>query len=200
MLFRSSNNFLQSTEFTLPRAFAANSALNFQLKHFGKWHLTAISGTNANLGPCLIGGWPAFTGSLPGQLADFYSWTKIVSDGTQAGTSSSTSTTYETTDLVNDAVSFINTQTAAGKPWFTTVAFNAPHITQASPWYQLPPTSLLTAPYNALSGTSADILANPHTYYDAEIQALDTEIGRLLASVDLSKTNVIFVEIGRAHV
>ena len=61
-----SNNFLQSPEFTLPRAFAANSSLNFQLKHIGKWHLTAISGTNAELGPCVIGGWPSFTGSLAG--------------------------------------------------------------------------------------------------------------------------------------
>ena len=188
----SSNNFLQQTEFTLPRAFAANSALNFQLKHFGKWHLTALSGTNANLGPCLIGGWPAFSGSLPGQLSDFYSWTKVVSDGTQAGTSSSTSTTYETTDLVNDAITFINTQTSAGKPWFTTVAFNAPHITQNSPWYQLPPTNLCPN-YASLPNTTADILANPRSYYDAMIQALDTELGRLLANVDLNKTNVIFV-------
>ncbi len=188
-----SNNFLQATEFTLPRAFAANASLNFQLKHIGKWHLTALTGANANLGPCVIGGWPAFTGSLAGQLADFYSWTKIISDGTAGGTSSSTSTTYETTDIVNDAISFITTQNTAGKPWFTTVAFNAPHITQATPWYQLPPTGLLTAPYNALSGTSADILANPRNYFDATIQAMDTEMARLLASVDLTKTNVIFI-------
>ena len=189
----SSNNFLQATEFTLPRAFAANSALNFQLKHFGKWHLTSTTGTSANLGPCLIGGWPAFVGTLPGQLASFTSWTKVISDGTAGGTSSSTSTAYETTDIVTDAVSFIGTQTTAGKPWFATVAFNAPHITSGSPFYELPPTSLLTAPYNAYTGTSADILANPRNYFDATIQAMDTEMVRLLASVDFSKTNVIFV-------
>ena len=188
----SSNNFLQSTEFTLPKAFAANSPLNFQLKHFGKWHLTAISGATANQGPCTIGGWPAFTGSLPGQLSDFYSWTKVISDGTAGGTSSSTSTTYETTDLVNDAVSYINTQQTAGKPWFATLALNAPHVTQSSPFYQLPPTSLCPA-YASLVNTSADILANPRSYFNAMIQALDTELGRLLQSVDLAKTNVIFV-------
>ena len=183
-----SNNFLQSTEFTLPRAFAANSSLGYQLKHFGKWHLTALSGANANQGPSLIGGWPLFAGSLPGQVTDYYSWTKVITDGTLPNTSSTTSTTYATTDQVNDAVAFITAQNSAGKPWFATVAFNAPH----SPFH-LPPTSLLTAPYNALSGTTTDIANNPKNYFGAAIQAMDTEIGRLLATVDYTKTDVIFI-------
>ena len=185
-----SNNSLKATEFTLPEAFAApaNSGLNYQLKHIGKWHLGG-----ANTAPGAIGGWPAFAGYLAGQVADYYSWPKVITDGTAGGTSTLTSTVYTTTDQVNDAVFFINTQTAADKPWFTWVALNAPHITTATPFYQKPPVPLLSAPYDTLSGTDADILANPINYFNATVQAMDTEIGRLLMSVDLTKTDVIFI-------
>ena len=108
---------------------------------------------------------------------------------TGASASSTTSTTYATTDNVNDAVSFISTQTTAAKPWFLWLAFNAPHIP-----YHKPPTSLLTTAGSiALSGTSTDITANPESYFNAMIEAMDTEIGRLLASVNLATTTVIFV-------
>ncbi len=190
-----SNNSLKSTEFTLPRAFAANSALGYQLKHVGKWHLGG-----GNTAPVATGGWPSFAGSLAGQISDYYSWAKVVTDGTTTVTS--TSTTYATTDQVNDAVSFITTQNGAGKPWVTWLAFNAPHIISVSPSYQKPPTNLIVTPaLAALSGTSADILANPRNYFNATIEAMDTEIGRLLQSrdqsnqllVDLTKTDVIFI-------
>lgn len=175
-----SNNSLKAAEFTLPEAFAVNSGLNYQLKQIGKWHLGG-----ATTAPCLIGGWPSFAGAMVGEVADFYSWTKVTGSGATA--SSTTSTTYATTDNVNDALSFINTQVAAGKPWFTWLAFNAPHIP-----YHKPPTALCPT-YAALSGTPADITANPRNYFNASIEAMDTEIGRLLAGVDLSKTTVIFI-------
>ena len=90
-----------------------------------------------------------------------------MSDGTGPGTSSTTSTTYATTDIVNDAVSFINTQTTAGKPWVAWVAFNAPHTP-----LHLPPTSLCPH-YTSLSGSAADIAANPLNYYNARVEAMD---------------------------
>ncbi|MEO6753193.1 MAG: sulfatase-like hydrolase/transferase, partial [Chthoniobacteraceae bacterium] len=190
-----SNNSLKSTEFTLPKAFAANSALGYQLKHVGKWHLGG-----GNTAPVTTGGWPSFSGSLAGQISDYFSWTKVVTDGTTTVTS--TSTTYATSDQVNDALSFITTQTNAGKPWVTWLAFNAPHIISVSPSYQKPPTGLIVTPaLAALSGTNADILANPRNYFNATIEAMDTEIGRLLNArdpslnlyVDLTKTDVIFI-------
>ena len=181
-----SNNLLQASEFTLPDAFAANSSLNYQLKQFGKWHL----GGN-NQAPSAIGGWPSFAGSLPGQIPDYNAWTKVVTDGTVLGTSSTASTVYATTDVVNDARDFITTQTAAGKPWVAWVAFNAPHTPLHLPAKSLRPTTT----YDSLSGTSADIAANPLSYYNAMIEAMDFEIGRLLteAGVDFSKTDVIFI-------
>ncbi|MEI8342918.1 MAG: sulfatase-like hydrolase/transferase, partial [Verrucomicrobiota bacterium] len=148
------------------------------------------------LGPCTIGGWPSFAGSLYGELrigrsmtgATYTNWTKVVSDGTSANTTTSTVSTYATTDVVNDAVSWIQTQTNAGKPWFAWCAFNAPHI----PFHLPSPTSLCPH-YTTLSGTTQDITAHPLNYYNAAVEALDTEIGRLLASVDLTKTTVIFI-------
>ena len=175
-----SNNNLKAAEFTLPEAFAANSGLNYQLKHIGKWHLGG-----ANTAPCLIGGWPSFAGAMVGEIEDFYAWTKVTGSG--AAASSATSTTYATTDNVNDALAFISTQTAAGKPWFTWLALNAPHIP-----YHKPPNALCPT-YASLSGTPTDISANPRNYFNASIEAMDTEIGRLLAGVNLSTTTVIFI-------
>ena len=176
-----SNNALKSSEFTLPDAFAANSGLNYQLKHVGKWHLGG-----ANTAPCQIGGWPSFAGAMIGEIDDYVNWTKVTGSGATA--SSSTVTTYATTENVNDALAFINAQTAAGKPWFTWVAFNAPHIP-----YHLPSPTSLCPHYASLSGTAGDIAANPQNYYNAAIEAMDTEIGRLLAGVDLNTTTVIFI-------
>ncbi len=178
-----SGNALKASEFTLPDAFAAGGALGYQLKHFGKWHLSG-----GNLSPSTLGGWPNFAGSLGGEITSYNSWPKVVTNGTVQGTTSSTVTTYATTDVVNDAVSFINAQTSAGKPWFAWVAFNAPH----TPFHLPSPTSLCSH-YSSLSGTSADITAHPASYYNAAVEAMDTEIGRLLAAVDLAKTTVIFI-------
>lgn len=175
-----SNNALKESELTLPDAFAANPGLNYQLKQIGKWHLGG-----SNTAPSLIGGWPSFTGAMVGEVTNFYSWSKVTNTGSVS--SSATSTTYATTDNVNDALSFINTQTAAHKPWFTWLAFNAPHIP-----YHKPPNALCPT-YAALSGTSADIAANPRNYFNASIEAMDSEIGRLLVGVDLNTTTVIFI-------
>ncbi|MFN0077948.1 MAG: sulfatase-like hydrolase/transferase [Prosthecobacter sp.] len=181
---------LQASEFTLPDAFAANAAFNYQLKHLGKYHLINGSSTAAQMSPVTVAGWPSYAGPLSAEVADYYNWTKVVTDGTAGGTSSTAGiTTYATTDTVNDAIAFINTQTTAGKPWFSWVALNAPHF----PFHK-PPTSLLTTQaYIDLSGTAGDITANRLSYYNAAVQAMDTEIGRLLASVDLNVTTVIFI-------
>ena len=55
-------------------------AAGYYTAMLGKWHLTTPNGASANLGPCTIGGWPSFAGSLPGQVADYNSWTKVISD------------------------------------------------------------------------------------------------------------------------
>jgi arylsulfatase A-like enzyme len=165
---------LSASEFTLPEAFAANSALGYSLAQFGKWHLA--NGPNT---PNTIGGWTNFAGSLQGAIANYTNWTKTVN-----GISTSNYTNYATTDLVNDAVAWI--QARGTNAWFAWIAFNAPH----TPLHK-PPNNLHS--YDALSGTQANITANPRPYYEAMVEAMDTEIGRLLATVNLTNTHIIFM-------
>jgi len=177
-------NALAETEFTLPRAFAAAGSAH-ALKHFGKWHLSA--GLNINRTPATTGGWPAYSGSLGGAVSDYHAWTKVETDGTLAGTTSQTVTTYATTDVVDDATAWIAQQRAAGTPWFAWVAFNAPHTP-----YHLPPEHLRPS-YADLTGSATDLQNRPQLYYDAALEALDSELGRLLAAVDPTVTTVIFL-------
>ena len=162
---------LLASEFTLPAAFAANSGLGYSLAMFGKWHLNAGAGTNDS--PRTIGGWPHFAGTIIGALPDYYSWTKITNG--VAGTLPTT--TYATTDTADDVIAFITTR-PAGTPWFAWAAFNAPHAP-----FHVPPAVLHTY------GTPA----TNRSQYEAACQALDTEVGRVLANVNLATTNVIFV-------
>ena len=171
---------LSATEFTLPKAFAANAALGYQCAQFGKWHLS--NGQNA---PRAIGGWPLFKGPIQGALPDYINWTKVTC-GTGIPTTSENVTTYATTEVANDAIAWIADRDAAAQPWFAWVAFNAPH----TPLHK-PPNDLHS--YDALSGTQADINAQPRKYWEAMVEAADTEIGRLLRSVNRAKTNVIFI-------
>ena len=165
---------LTAAELTLPEVFAANPSLNYQLAHFGKWHLH-----NQANSPSTIGGWPTYAGSLVGAVANYTNWTK-----TTNGTSFTT-TNYATTDLVNDAVAWIAART--NQPWFAWVAFNAPH----TPLHK--PPAALAPHYTGLSGTQPNINNNPRPYYEAMVEAMDTELGRLLASVNRTNTHIIFL-------
>lgn len=160
---------LQASEFTLPEAFAANAGLGYSLAMFGKWHLNSGAGTNDT--PRTVGGWPHFAGTIIGALPDYSNWTKVTNNVT------STSTTYATTDTASDLVAWI-TSRPSGTPWFAWAAFNAPHAP-----YHVPPSNLQTY------GTPT----TNRSMYEAACQALDTEVGRVLASVNLATTNVIFV-------
>jgi arylsulfatase A-like enzyme len=168
------NPVLTAAEFTLPEVFAVNATLGYQLAHFGKWHLNNLPNSPNN-----IGGWPHFAGSLVGALANYTNWTKTVN-----GVSTANYTVYATTDLVNDAISWI--QARGTQPWFAWVAFNAAH----TPFHK-PPNNLHS--YDTLSGTQPNINMNPRPYYEAAVEAMDTEVGRLLAAVDRTNTHIIFV-------
>jgi arylsulfatase A-like enzyme len=166
---------LPASEFTLPRAFSTNLSLGYQLAQFGKWHLAG--GVNM---PLNVGGWTNYVGNLIGQVTNYYAWQKT-SNGVQTMT-----TNYVTTDLVNDAISWISAR--GTNPWFVWAAFNAPH----TPFHK-PPTNLCPH-YAHLSGTQGDINANPLNYFNAMVEAMDTEIGRLLAALpDRSNTHIVFM-------
>jgi arylsulfatase A-like enzyme len=166
---------LRTSEFSLPEAFRASPAgQQYQLTLIGKWHLTW--GINAPIEH----GWDAFIGPEPdelgGGLPDYRRWIKV-----RNGTAS-LSTVYNTADLTNEAIRGIGRAATSGRPYFIQLAYNAPHSA-----YHKPPNALHARDW--LPETGGDI----RQYYRAMIEALDTEIGRLLGKVDLATTTVIFL-------
>ena len=159
---------LTAAAFTLPEALT-NAATGHAMAQFGKWHLA--SGPNT---PRTVGGWTNYAGNLVGAIANYTNWSKTVNGTTTAG-----NTNYATTDLVNDAVSWINAR--GTNSWFVWTAFNAPH----SPFHNPPAALCPSYPVNTLT--------NSRRRFEAMTEAMDTEIGRLLASVDRANTHIIFI-------
>jgi arylsulfatase B len=162
---------------TLPRAL--DSATGDGVAHacVGKWHL--VAGRQQPGHPNTVG-FGHYSGALNG-LGDYFSWERTV-DG-----ESETVDRYATSQNVDDALRWIDLQ--GDEPWFLWLAFNAPHTP-----FHLPPAGLHTSA--GLSGDAQDIDGNPLPYYQAAIEAMDSEIGRLLASMDpvvRSYTNVVYV-------
>jgi len=147
---------------------------------FGKWHLggsaaTAFGALNPN-----FQGYDRFAGTLGGVLNpphSYFHWPKTV-DGFTA-----TSTAYATTDSVDDALDWIAAQSGS---WLCYLAFHAPH----TPFH---------APPDELHGQSlplGDPCNDPVPFYDAMVEAMDREIGRLLSSITpttLADTTVVFL-------
>ncbi len=171
---------LDLNEFGLPRALDANPQLGYAHANVGKWHLSKQpDDPNA-------AGWGFYSGSLIGLIDvnspdSYYTWNKTVQGVTTPGHS-----IYATTDNVNDAITWVSEQDGQGKPWLLWLGLMAPH----SP-FQLPPNNLHD--YDDLPNTAEDIAANPVPYFKAMVQAMDTELGRLLAHVSLDETNVVFL-------
>jgi arylsulfatase A-like enzyme len=153
-----------------PHAYASSAV--------GKWHLAGAESPSGYRHP-LASGFPWYAGAF-GNVRntriegheDYFHWRKDT-NGRIAWSS-----TYATTDTVDDALARIE---AMPEPWFLWVAFNAAHY----PLHE-PPAGLY----------SARPLVTPADAYHAMVEALDREIGRLLASVDpqvLARTTVILL-------
>ena len=152
---------------TLPRLIDTDLP-GYALANIGKWHLGTGAELQGNLAPNVMG-WPYYAGSLQGQLSSYDEWLRTENGAT------SISTTYATTQNVDDAIAFLDGRDK-DQPFVLWMAFNAPH----SP-YHLPPAELHS--YDDLSGSPEDILQNPLPYFEAMVEALDTEIGRLLSHI-----------------
>ena len=142
---------------------------------FGKWHLS-----NDATQPNAMG-IDNFEGIIIGAVPSYTNWT-LSSNGT-----SSTETTYTTTKLTDLAIDWIAKQ---DKPWFTWMAYNAPHTP-----FHLPPD--LLHEQGSLPNDQASIDANPLPYYLASLEALDKEMGRLLNSLSAAeRENTLIIFIG----
>ena len=166
---------ISQNEFTMAQGL---KSVGYNTACIGKWHLSG-NNNGGDDNPNIMG-FDHYEGSLAG-INDYFNWTKVTNGST------SNEDTYATTDAVNSALSWIGAQ--GNTPWYCQLAFNAPHTP-----YHLPPNSLHS--FDNLSGTNNDINNNPLNYYHAMIEAMDTEIGRLLSGLGdevLANTNVIFI-------
>ena len=169
---------------------------------FGKYHLGGGTGFDPRAGvayadaPKILQhvrdiGVPNFHGILGGALTDYFSWNVYDINGPAVPT-----TTYSTTALTDFAIDYIHNQqqTRPGKPWFAYQAYNAPHAANGgnSP-YQVPPRELHSVDLSSVGNPAPGTSETNVPVYKAVIQALDTELGRLLKEVDLDNTVVIFI-------
>ena len=145
----------------------------------GKWHLAGPdNGGNDN--PNLMG-ISHYAGLLRGGVQDYFDW-EMVENGRE-----SRSHVYTTTAFVDLAIDWIAEQE---EPWFTWLAFNAPHTP-----FHLPPLELHDR--DDLSPDEQDISRDPRPYYLAAIEAMDRELGRLLGSFsDDTRANTIIIYMG----
>jgi arylsulfatase A-like enzyme len=170
---------MSTTADTLQRHLANDSATStYKTAVIGKWHL---GGANPATSHPTDSGVGYFAGNMGADLPSYASW-PLVENGV-----TSTSTVYHTTKVTDLTRDWIAQQT---QPWFAWLAYAAPHLP-----FHLPPTSLQSRA--GLTGTAADIAARPREYYLAAIEAMDTEIGRLLSSMDATtRANTIVIFVG----
>ncbi len=166
-------NSLAATETTLPKAIASHPAMSIQTASFGKWHLTSGGPVVVANAPNTIGGWPHYAGATGGAITSYTNWSKTTNGST------ATSNVYATTDAVNDAVAWIQARALANQRWMAWVAFNAPHTP-----FHVPPVTL----HGYGTAPASNLLK-----YQAAVEAMDTEIGRLLMAIDTATTDIIFI-------
>ncbi|MGO4910523.1 sulfatase-like hydrolase/transferase [Pseudorhodobacter sp. W20_MBD10_FR17] len=143
----------------------------------GKWHLSSSFDDLTH--PDRLGVSDYF-GMLGGGVPDYFNW-QAVENGKTVQIKN-----YATTELTDRSISWIAEQQS---PWFLWLAYNAPHAP-----FHVPPSNLHSA--KDLNPDKAAIDANPLPYYNAMLEAMDTEIGRLLGTLseDVRKdTVVIFI-------
>jgi arylsulfatase A-like enzyme len=161
------------------RYVATSSPARYDMAAFGKWHLGGNVGSIQHVRDT---GVPVFRGFLGAAVNSYYYWTSLALDG-----SSQTSTTYSTTALTDYAIDFLRTHrnTRSSDPWFLYLAYNAAHAPN-----EVPPRALHSMPLGPLTPGTVSYTV---PVFKAMIQAMDTELGRLLAEVDLANTVVIFI-------
>ncbi len=167
---------LQLSETTLPEALGLYAPRPVADAYFGKWHLgnSSVGGTAAPN----AAGWSHFAGTENNlnKPQTYFDWTHV-----ENGLSTRT-TEYATSRTVDD---FLRWRETAPEPWVAVVAFHAPHDP-----FHAPPSHL-----HSFNLPNIDPRTRPRLFYRAMVEALDTEIGRLLAGMGTQRanTNVIFM-------
>lgn len=151
---------------------------DYQSTVIGKWH---IAGSGDGLDHPASLGVKDYFGLYSGGVRDYFSW-DAVHNGEPVKVEN-----YATTELTDRAINWIADQPSS---WFLWLAYNAPHTP-----FHLPPQDLHSA--GKLPEDEASIKENPLPYYNAMLEALDTEMGRLLASMsDEVRENTVVMFLG----
>lgn len=136
----------------------------------GKWHIASPQ----NVSHVTDHGVDHFEGFLSAGVPDYYNWTEVDESG-----NSNPVTDYVTTHLTDKALGWIN---ARAEPWMMVLSHAAPHTP-----YHIPPSSLFTTPQTNTNRQK----------FVAAIEAMDTEIGRLLAGIPVAvRNNTLIVFLG----
>ncbi len=174
---------LPLSEVTIPEMLAQGSPHDYTSALIGKWHLASFTYSHPAHHP-LDQGFDWHEGSLenlgqglnPGaQKRNYHYWEKAVNGRTEYVNA------YATTVTVDDA---LRRMRKLPEPWFMTVAFNAPHVP-----LHVPPQELHS--FDGLTSCQPD----QWRCYNAMVEAVDTELGRLLDSMDpalAARTTIIF--------
>jgi arylsulfatase A-like enzyme len=155
----------------------------YRTEAFGKWHLGDYDGSgDVREHPNDMGFQNAVTtiANLSDNIdgygdGNYTSWEKCT-NGTCA-----LDEDYATTDMTDDAVAAL----AGTEPFFLWVSYHAAHSPPQKPPYEL-------LPSEPDCGTELYVCSNLEVYHNM-IEAMDTEFGRFMDSVDLDDTTVILV-------
>lgn len=164
---------LSTSEVSLQKYLSNNTTYSNAV--IGKWHLSTNTNHPTELGV------DYYAGLLNGGVQSYTNW-----NFTKNGQTNN-STEYTTTKFTDLSIDWVNNQTT---PWFLWLAYNAPHTP-----FHLPDDSLHSQ--GILPTDQSSIDANPLPYYMAMLEAMDTEIERLLNSMSQEvRDNTIIIFIG----
>ena len=166
---------LSTSETSLQQYISNNTGNAYSTAVIGKWHVSRDPNHPIDMGI------DYYAGLISGGVQSYFNWNFTTNGQT------TTSTEYTTTKFTDLAIDWVGNQT---QPWFLWLAYNAPHTP-----FHLPPTDLHSQ--GSLPTDDASIAANSLPYYMAMLEAMDSEMGRLLDSMSQEeKDNTIIIFIG----
>ncbi|MDO5980626.1 sulfatase-like hydrolase/transferase [Flavivirga spongiicola] len=169
------SDILSTSETSLQSYMDTNSSTSYNHAVIGKWHLSNNENHPNNMGI------NHFAGLIGGGVQSYWNWNLTINGVTTK------STEYTTTKFTDLAINWVAEQTT---PWFLWLAYNAPHTP-----FHLPPNDLHFQ--GTLPSDQVSIDSNPLPYYMAALEALDTEMGRLINSMSSEeKDNTVIIFIG----